>query len=176
MGRSVVIQGVGFIAAALLIGSFQCRRSRRMFFLQMCSSAVYIVHFYLLDALSGCGNIAGSMLRGFVYSNHGKKWADWKGWVFVLAAVNLLVTILTWKNAMSIFPFFGTVGTTIAGAGGNGRHVRLANLCVCSPSWLIYDIYSHSVPGVLCETFVLCSIGISVIRYGWKALDGDGEN
>ena len=90
-------------------------------------------------------------------------------------ATNVAATALTWENALSILPFLGTAGMTVAGWKGNGKHIRLANLFVCCPAWLIYDIYSHSIPGALCETFSLCSIAISVMRYGWKALDGDGE-
>lgn len=176
MHEHIIIQGIGFIAAGLLIGSFQCKQSRRLFMYQMFSCIMYIIHFYLLGALAGSGNQACGIMRGFVYSNHGKKWADWGGWPYVLVMLNALVAAVTWHNYMSIFPFLGTVGTTIAGAKGNGKHVRLANLCLCSPSWLIYDVYSHSIPGILCETFIITSIIISVFRFGWKALDGDGED
>ena len=176
MHSMIIIQCIGFVAAGLLIGSFQCKRSRLMFFFQMCSGIAYIIHFYLLGALSGSGSQLCTILRGFVYSQHGKKWADWKGWPVLIVFLNLAASLLTWKNAMSLLPFIGTAGTTIAGAKGNGKHVRLMNLFVCCPAWLIYDIYSHSIAGMMCETFILCSIIISVIRFGWKALDGDGED
>ena len=176
MNKVLVIQGIGFVAAALLIASFQCKRSKRLFFFQMCSCMLYILHFYLLGAISGCGNQACGLIRVAVYSNHGKKWADWSGWPPIIVLINAGLALLTWQNFMSIFPFLGTAGTTIAGAKGNGKHVRLVNLCLCSPSWLIYDIYSHSIPGILCETFIITSIIISVIRFGWKALDGTGED
>lgn len=176
MRNTIIVQGIGFIAAALIIGSFQCKRSRLMFFFQMCSGIAYIIHFYLLGALAGSGSQCCTIIRGFIYSNHGKKWADWKYWPAVLVLLNAAAVAFTWKNMMSILPFLGTAGTTVAGAKGNGKHVRLMNLFVCCPSWLIYDIYSHSIAGVLCETFILSSIIISVIRFGWKALDGDGED
>ena len=175
MWQKVLIQGIGFVAAALLILSFQCRNSRKLFFLQMCSSMTYVLHFFLLNALSGCANLFCSIARSFVFSQRTKKWAQWKGWLFLLVLANVAATALTWENALSILPFLGTAGMTVVGWKGNGKHIRLANLFVCCPAWLIYDIYSHSIPGALCETFSLCSIAISVMRYGWKALDGDGE-
>lgn len=173
--REMVIQGIGFIAATLLIVSFQCKNSRKLFFLQMCSSITYIVHFALLNAMTGCANLFCSMARSFVFSQRGKKWAQWKGWLCALVAANILATVLTWKNAFSILPLLGTAGMTIAGWSENGKRIRLANLFLCCPVWLTYDIYSHSIPGALCETFSLCSIAISVLRYGWKALDGNSE-
>ena len=176
MYERIIVQGIGFVAAGLLIASFQCKRSRRLFTYQMCACIVYIIHFYLLGAMSGSGNQFVGLVRGFIYSNRGKKWADSEYWPAIIVALNVIVMLLTWVNYMSIFPFLGMVGITIAGAKGNGKHVRLANLCLCSPSWLIYDIYSHSIPGILCETFIMTSIIISVFRYGWEALDGDGED
>ena len=173
--RDIIIQGIGFIAAGLLIGSFQIKQSRKMFFFQMCSGITYIIHFYLLGALAGSGNHFCTIMTGFVYSNHGKKWADWRGWPVVLVLMDAVAAVLTWQNMMSIIPFIGTAAGIISGAKGNGKHVRLANLFVCCPFWMIYSFYSHSIAGVLCEAFIICSILISVLRYGWKALDGDGE-
>ena len=60
---------------------------------------------------------------------------------------------------------------TFALLGGDRRQVRLATLLVSTPSWLIYDIYSGSLSGIVCEALLLCSVVISVLRFGWKALD-----
>lgn len=174
--QQMMIQGIGFVAAALLIISFQCKDSQKLFFLQMCSSITYVIHFALLNAMSGCANLFCSMARSFVFSQRGKKWAQWRGWLWLLVSTNVLVTVLTWKNAFSILPLLGTAGMTVAGWKGNGKHIRIANLVLCCPAWLTYDIYSHSIPGALCESFCFCSILVSIARYGWKALSTDFEN
>ena len=40
-----------------------------------------------------------------------------------------------------------------------------------SPLWIIYDILVGSWAGILDEVVTEASMIISIIRYGWKALD-----
>ena len=53
------------------------------------------------------------------------------------------------------------------------RNIRIANLAVNSPCMLLYDVLVKSWGGALNEAVTLVSIIISIIRFGWKALDGD---
>ena len=53
----------------------------------------------------------------------------------------------------------------------NGKKIRLAKLFIVGPGWLIYDVYAHTLAGILSELFALCSTLISIYRYGWKSLD-----
>ena len=55
----------------------------------------------------------------------------------------------------------------------NARNIRIANLAVNSPCMLLYDVLVKSWGGALNEAVTLVSIIISIIRFGWKALDGD---
>ena len=69
------------------------------------------------------------------------------------------------------------IDTTVAGTIGywtnNARNIRIANLAVNSPCMLLYDVLVKSWGGALNEAVTLVSIIISIIRFGWKALDGD---
>jgi len=53
----------------------------------------------------------------------------------------------------------------------DSKRIRMANLFVNSPAWLIYDIYTVSYSGILCEIFTLISVIVSFFRYGMKDLD-----
>lgn len=166
----LLAQAVGFVAAAVLILSFQCKSSRKLFFLQMCSNAIYVVHFLMLGAYSGCVSLLISCVRNLVFSGS-RPWCWWKGWPWLLIAANLAATAATWQGIFSLLPCVGVVTVTLAGWTRNGKKVRLANLWISSPAWLIYDAYTHSWSGVLCESLSMGSVIISVLRYGWKALD-----
>ena len=111
----------------------------------------------------GLGGFAGGMVRGVL--------ARWPGGPAGTFAANLAATAATWQGAFSILPCIGVVTVTMAGWSRNGRKVRLANLWVASPAWLIYDAYTHSWSGILCEALSMGSVIVSVLRYGWKALD-----
>ena len=45
------------------------------------------------------------------------------------------------------------------------------NLTRFSPLWILYDIMVGSWAGILDEIVTEASMIISIIRYGWKALD-----
>ena len=166
----LVTQAVGFVATGLEIGSYQCKSSRKLIFVQMCGNVAFLIHMLMLGAYSGCINLLISCIRNYVLSSKGA-WARWKGWLWILICANMLGTLLTWENLFSILHCIAVVSVTASCWTRNGKKIRIASFCCSSPSWLIYDIYTGSYSGIIAEIFVLCSVGISVLRYGWKALD-----
>ena len=98
---------------------------------------------------------------------------SWKGWIAVFSALSLAAALLTWSGPISLLPVATTVAGTIGYWTNNARNIRIANLAVNSPCMLLYDVLVKSWGGALNEAVTLVSIIISIIRFGWKALDGD---
>lgn len=86
---------------------------------------------------------------------------------------SLQFALLTWSGPISLLPVATTVAGTIGYWTNNARNIRIANLAVNSPCMLLYDVLVKSWGGALNEAVTLVSIIISIIRFGWKALDGD---
>ncbi|MBR4401409.1 MAG: YgjV family protein [Synergistes sp.] len=170
----VAAQLIGFVGTALLIASYQCRKSKDLFLLQMGSNVMYIIHFIMLGALSGSVSIFLGLTRNFILYSHTHRWAQWKGWLPLIIAGYVFGTYITWKDWYSILPCVGMTVMTAACWSRNGKNIRIANFAVNSPAWLVYDIHAFSISGVVTETFCLVSIIVSFFRYGWKALDGEG--
>jgi len=166
----IVIQGLGFLAMALAWLSYQCKSSRNLFLVQLLGNTTYLVHFLLLGGYSACVSLVVSCVRNLVLVSKGR-WARWKGWPWVLVAANVAAMALTWEGWISFLPFFGVTSLTLSGWTRNGKTVRIASMFVSSPCWLLYDVFSGSISGVICESLNLCSVVISVLRFGWKALD-----
>jgi len=166
----IITQIVGLIAAVLLIGSFQCKSSRKLIVVQLCANTTYLVHYMMLGAYSGCVSLFLSCIRYLIFSCR-RPWAYWKGWPWLLVVANLIGTLLTWQSIFSILPCIGVVSLTIAGWTRNGKKIRLANLCFSSPAWLIYSYHSGSYFGIFSELFCISSVIISILRYGWDVLD-----
>jgi hypothetical protein len=167
----VLIQIVGFIGAGLLIFSFQSRRNRGFIYIQTAGYFMYMLQFILLDALTGAGNLFICLLRNLMLSNQKRRWAQHKAWLWIFVGAYLLVAILTWQGLISILPCVAMVTSTLAMWTRNGKTIRIANFFICSPAWILYDLYFQSYSGVFCEAFSMISIVISVARYGIKALD-----
>lgn len=167
----IAAQIIGFIGTGLLVFSYQFKESKKLFFVQMCSNIAYILHFFMLGAFSGSINIAIALVRNFVLINSSKGWARNKYWLWLFISLHIIVTIFTYQDMFSLLPCIGMVAITIASWTRNGKKIRMTNIFVNSPSWLIYDIYTVSYSGIVCEVLTLLSVIISFFRHGVKALD-----
>ena len=173
--QAVLVQAIGFVGAVLIIISFQCKRSQRLILLQMCSNACFMVQFIFLGGFTGSLTLLISIVRNLVLYNHTKKWAKWRGWLPLLIIAYIAAVVFTWADVFSILPCIAMITATIGSWARNGRMIRMANLCVSCPCWIIYDLHTFSIAGVLQEAFMMGSVLVSFVRYGWKGLDGDGE-
>ncbi|MFA6782968.1 MAG: YgjV family protein [Sedimentibacter sp.] len=167
----IAAQIIGFIGTGLLVFSYQFKESKKLFIVQMFSNIAYILHFFMLGAFSGSINIAIALVRNFVLINSGKGWARNKYWLWLFISLHIIVTIFTYQDMFSLLPCIGMVAITIASWTRNGKKIRMTNIFVNSPSWLIYDIYTVSYSGIVCEVLTLLSVIISFFRHGVKALD-----
>lgn len=163
------VQAIGFIAVACFIISFQIKSNKALFFIQMVGSAVFCVQYLLLGAVSGCYNFLIGIVRNILICMRDKwKWAGWNGWVVIFCVASIVVMFVTWKGFISILPTAAVIAGTIGYWKDNAQIIRLCNLAIISPAWLIYGVYAGSIGAVLNEVFVLTSIIISIWRYGWK--------
>ncbi|MDD3226925.1 MAG: YgjV family protein [Tissierellia bacterium] len=167
----IAAQIIGFIGTGLLVFSYQFKESKKLFIVQMFSNIAYILHFFMLGAFSGSINIAIALVRNFVLINSSKGWSRNKYWLWLFISLHIIVTIFTYQDMFSLLPCIGMVAITIASWTRNGKKIRMTNIFVNSPSWLIYDIYTVSYSGIVCEVLTLLSVIISFFRHGVKALD-----
>ena len=167
----IAAQIIGFIGTGLLVFSYQFKESKKLFIVQMFSNIAYILHFFMLGAFSGSINIAIALVRNFVLINSSKGWSRNKYWLWLFISLHIIVTIFTYQDMFSLLPCIGMVVITIASWTRNGKKIRMTNIFVNSPSWLIYDIYTVSYSGIVCEVLTLLSVIISFFRHGVKALD-----
>lgn len=70
----IIIQGIGFIAVALFITSYQIKSNRLLFLFQLLGSALFCLQFFLLGAISGCLSLAVNILRNALMMKY-KEWA-----------------------------------------------------------------------------------------------------
>lgn len=168
--KEIVAQGIGFLALALALASYQCKSSRKLFYVQLAGNSLYLLHFLLLGAYSACVSLFISCVRNVILVSK-RPWSAWKGWLWVIVAANIAATVAVWDNWFSILPCIGVVSFTLGSWTRNGKKIRIANLLVSTPAWLIYDLYTRSYSGIISECLTIASTVISICRFGWKALD-----
>ena len=177
MIQDLMIQAIGFLGVVCFILSFQIKSNRALFFMQMLGSAVFCLQFFLLGGISGCLSLLTFILRNVLLLQiHRWEWVAWKGWIGIFGIVYVVILVVAWQGPVSFLPFVAGVVSTIGAWTNNAQKIRLANLACVSPCWLVYDVLIGSWAGVLNESVILCSILVSIFRYGWKAMgDPDSE-
>ena len=171
---TVLGQCIGLVAMCVAIGSFQMRTQKNIMRMQAISGCLFTVHFLLLGATSGGVLNAIGIARSLIFSRRNeKKWAASVVWVYVFLALILCTYPMaflvfhkeptTANLILEILPVLGMVATTFSFRMEKAAMVR-AFSTISSPLWLTYNLFNHSVGGVLTETFALLSILIGILR------------
>lgn len=167
---SILVQVVGLCGTLLFFFSYQCKSNRRLFRVQLASYVFYTAHLLLLGAVTGGISYVINTFRSFCL---GAKWKFGRSRAMcaLLCMAQLLALALTWDGWISILPVAANLATTIAGYTHNPRKLRVAGMLVNSPLWIVYDIATGSLAGILDELVTEISMLVSILRFGWKALD-----
>ena len=164
-----IAQGVGLIGMILSFISFQKNDKKKILWIQASSAFTWAVHFILLGIFIDAGAFTGASMniveipRNLIFAKkHKKRRQGILMAVFIAAFVT--AGILTWESMFSLFPIIGMIISTVVFSLQNPRHIRFFMLPV-SVLWLVYNIISFSIAGVLTESFCLCSILIAIFRF-----------
>lgn len=165
-----LIQAVGLAGTVVFFCSYQCRSNRNLFRVQFVSYALYTVHLLLLGAVTGGASYIINTIRSLCLGSK-KSFLHSKWMCGIICLLQLIALAVTWGGWISILPVAANIAATIGGYTHNPRKVRLAGMCINSPLWILYDVLVGSWAGILDEVVTEASIIISILRYGWKALD-----
>ena len=168
--KYIIIQAIGLVGTLLFFLSFQCRENRRLFQVQFLSYAIYTVHLLLLGAVTGGLSYVINTVRSLCLGSS-RRFAKSRAMCCILCAAQLGVLLLSWAGWISILPVAANIAATVAGYTRNPRKIRLTGMLINSPLWLVYNLMSGSAAGILDELVSEASMIISIVRFGWKALD-----
>lgn len=170
----LIAQIMGILGMLLAVISFQCRENRKFFALQAASGAAFAANFFLLGSTTAAFLNLLNILRGYACGFAPKKWRT--ALCGVSAVLYIVATVLTYDSWLSVLVLLAQlVGTAVMWL-NNGTVIRIAQLCFTSPAWLIHNILCFSLGGILCESFNLISVIVSMIRYGIHGFsDADAE-
>lgn len=159
-----VSQVIGFGGAAMNCLSFQQSKRKRIIAVQIIAAVLFIIHYILLGAYSGAALNFISLLRSFVFINNDKKWAKSPVWLAVFIVISAIAGIVTWVDWYSFLPSTAMILTTVSYWLKNETKIRLVTF-PSSPCWLIYNIITHSIAGIVTECVVMASLIIAIVRY-----------
>ena len=171
----IIAQTLGIFGMLCAMLSYQCKTNRNYFIWQGMSGVFFSAQFIMIGAWAGLVFNAYNIVRAIIYQSKKSR---------SIGVIILLETLVVAATLTSIFVFkeawWLVLLTFIAQATGtfsmwtkNGKTIRIAQLAVVSPFWLLYDalIPTPSVGGSLCEVFNMASVIVSFIRFKKTGFD-----
>ena len=154
-------------AAALVVLSFQCKKNRQLFFMQMLGTALFTLRFGLLGQMPGVLLNAVCVLRALVvYLREERGWARSPVWLAALLAAYTAVSVLTWEGIVSLWLLAVLLLMTVAMWMNHPRSIRWVQLLGVSPAWLVYNCMAFSIGGMANEIFNILSVLLFFFRTG----------
>ncbi len=162
----------GLCAMALIVISFQCKKPARLCIVQVCACLFFILHYLFLglngDSAAYAGmtqNAVGLLFRGVLALSEKKKSLLSPLMLAGLCAVSAVVAILTYPGRLiALLPTVANFACIGCMWTKNSNTIRITQLAIISPFWIIYNVFTLSVAGILTECFNLVSIGIYYVR------------
>jgi len=160
-------QALGVIGMLLAMISFQCKNNKVFCALQTFSGLSFTVHFFVLgNVVQGSLNMF-NILRGWAFGFAPDK--SRKYFVGVLFALYIGAAVLTYtpgdKVWVTILILLAQLLGTVTMFIGNAKVIRIAQLVYTSPAWMISNIITFSIGGILCETFNFISSAVALFRF-----------
>lgn len=170
----ILAQALGIGGMVINIMSMQCRRTRGVFSVLLIGAFFFTASYVLLGSFASAVLNVFSIVRSLVLlvdkrDKHPAQLVIMASTLAVCAGVGLYL-----DGPVALLPIVAQIGMTYGMWLRNGAKLRLVQIAVSSPLWLVNNIIVFSIGGILCEVFVITSVLVSIARYGWKNLKESG--
>lgn len=160
-----VIQGIGFLALAIIVMVFQVDRRRKMLYLKAVASVLFTIHFALLGAWTGSALNGVNVFRCSIFSLKNQyKWAHHAFWLYLFLGFIWAATLISWQGYISLLPMAGMTFGSIAFWMSDPKKIRTIAL-ITPVAWFTYNFLSGSYPGMATDTLLFLSNLIGIIRF-----------
>jgi len=159
-----LIQAIGFLGSALVIGSMQFNNRRLILLAQAVACVLWSVHYSYLGAMTAVMINFISFSRSIVFYFNDRAWAKSRLWLWAFVTAFFLNSILTWDGPHSLLPGAAMIINSFGLWSQNTRKTRLSFL-INSPLWLSYNIITGSVACAITESIAFVNYIIAIWRF-----------
>lgn len=165
----IISQCIGFVAAAILLLSYQQRTHKRIVAMQACSGLLFAIQYLMLGAYEGmAGNLIGMTRSAFFLFRGKSKFIDSIACPIMFAILAAISGIITYTSPASLLPMAAMMISSFVMWNPKTQQLRALTMPT-SLMWLIYNLICSSYSGTVTEIFNLISITIGLIRFRKKA-------
>ena len=173
----IIAQIVSICGMLMSVLSFQQKGKARILAFQLIGSALFVVHFFMINALSGAILNFVAIVRALIFIYEDKVHANHPAWTIGLTAVYLLsyVSVFTVFGKeptainliLEVLPVLAMTVTTVAFRYKEDKILRRVTF-ISSPMWLTYNVIFFSLGGIIGETLNIGSAIIGTLRLDRK--------
>ena len=161
---NLLVDGLGILGIAATVMIFQQKERKPLLYWKLVTDVFWLLHYLFLGAYAACVTTVVSIFRSAVLLHADRKWAQSPAWLYIFLGTSLTLTLLVWQDMYSLLTLAGSFLSITAYWMKKPRITRLLSLpsaaCI-----LVYNIAYHSREGVLCDTFLIISAIVGIIRY-----------
>jgi hypothetical protein len=160
-------QVVGYIAFAVSLASFQFKRQRALFGINMASDAAWVAHYLLLGGIAPAISIGVSFFRTllavFVLPQH-------KGLVSgaAFAVITGLILALNDAGAVGYLPIAAALAFSLAAFFNESYAISRIMISAGMLVWIAIGVAYGSIGEVISSSFAVLSLGIGAWRHAKK--------
>ena len=180
----IIAQIVSILGMLMSVLSFQQKGKARILTFQLLGSALFVVHFFMINALSGAILNFVAIVRALIFIYEDKIHADHPAWTIGLTATYILSYISVFtvfgkeptaiNLILEVLPVLAMTVTTIAFRYKEDKILRRVTF-ISSPMWLTYNLVFFSLGGIIGESLNLGSALIGTLRLDSKKKDEKTE-
>lgn len=159
-----IAQGFGFLGLlAMVIALFQKNKSKMLFFV-IFNCIFFSLEYLFLGAFAGMGSNVVALGRTYLFKKKDEDERFNKIWIYIIVMVlYTIIGIFTYDGPISLMPIVAEYIYATALWQKNIDHIRYGTT-IMVVIWLIYDIIVQAYPSAMCDTIVLISTLISIIK------------
>ena len=159
-----ISQFVGLIGLILLIISFQKNDKNKLLKFQILSTFFIAIQYIFLKAMSGFYMNVAMCIRNIIFS---KQKNIKNKYLILIIIIMLILSLLSYKEPISLLPCVGSILYTIALAKYNLKTIRIVNILSCS-LYFIYNIKFLAIAGLLATIIELTTTLIAIYKFDIK--------
>ena len=171
----IIAQVLGIFGMIAAMISYQCKKNKNYFIFQGLSGAFFSAQFILIGAWAGLIFNAYNIVRALAYQSKKARSVVCVISLEILVVIAAAMSVFVFKEAWWLvsFTLIAQITGTFAMWTRDGKKIRISQMAVVSPFWLVYDLLIPvpSIGGILCEVFNMASVMISFIRFKKTGFD-----
>lgn len=158
----IIAQIIGFAAFLISIVAYHRDKKEKILGCMVLSNILNLIHYFLLNAYSGCiTKVVGICRDAFIILKGKNKLLSSNIFLVIFVLIYIIAGVYTYNNIWSILPLIAAIIYIIPIWNGNEITVKKTAF-ICYFLWLIYNIFVFSIAGIVSNIISIISTFIAI--------------